>query len=89
MNFDVRARRYGIGILKAEDHQPRSLSKFINLGFARESGTRWLRAYPKTLIVILRSTAVPAKAGKDLSFIETILNSPNGALQKDPSLRSG
>jgi len=38
-------------------------------------------AYPKTPLVILRSAAT-----KDLSFIETVLNSSNGAFQKDPSL---
>ncbi len=53
------------------------------------AGIAVLRTYPKTLIVILRSVAVPAKAGKDLSLIETVLNSSNGAFQKDPSLRSG
>ncbi len=34
-----------------------------------------------------RNAAVPAKAGKDLSFIETALFTSNGVFQTDPSLR--
>ena len=37
MNFDARIRYYGVGILKAENLQRLSLSKFIKSGFARES----------------------------------------------------
>ncbi len=41
-----------------------------------------LRIYPKTRSVILRSVAT-----KNLSFIETVFCTANGAFQTDPSLR--